>query len=357
MYRRAQNELGIQASLESSGIGVLLKIQAAETDAQWAALETLHNQSNLSTATGASLDSIALRYGVPRRQERQATTLGLLRAVRFTNLGAATVVIPAQTRVWKGSDPRVAFMAVEGVTLEPGAQAEVHVQAPEGGTFYNVAVGEITNHSVPGVSVSVTNILPIQNGQDRESDDSFRQRVLQEVRRRTGLTQGNVVAMLRGVPGVKDAYLVDKARGAGTFDVYIIPHNERQTSQVVSDCQARLTEAVPVGISAIAKPPAYRQLDIRIVLTFSPGVGGRADAVRDSVRTQIISAIASLPVEDGSGNGTLYLPRIRAIAMGADSSVIEAAVEIKLDGAYQMPAGQVNLKVGDRILLRGLSVQ
>lgn len=357
IYNKILNETPISANLDSSIIGTLLKIIAAEMNSVWIYVEDLTNQSSLSTATGTSLDNFGLLLGAPRKQAVASNTFGSSRAVRFTNLGVATVTVPMGTRVFKDSSPQIAYFTVEGVTLQSGQSAEIHVQSAFEGDIYNVAIGELNRHSVPNVTVSVTNILPIQNGSYEESDAAYRERLLQEMTRRDVLNRSNCDALLRSVPGVKDVFIIDFKRGSGTFDAVIIPFNETAISSIVSDCQSLLDEFVPIGISALARPPQYRQLDVKINLRFDPRKSDRKETIRESIRAQIISRVDSLPVENGSSNGTFFTNQIRASAILSGSEVLDAVVTLGLDGSPISPEGEIRLGIGERLVLRSLVVE
>lgn len=357
IYNRILNETALTANLDSSMIGVLLKIIAAEMDLVWSYVEELYRQSNLSTATGQALDNFGLLLGTPRRSAANASTLGYTRAVRFTNVGVSTSTIPQGTRVYKEKDPQIAYFTVEAATIPAGTSADVHVKAANQGEVYNVSIGELTRHSVPNVSVLVTNILPIQNGNLSESDAAYRQRLLQELTRRDVLNPSNCDAMLRRVPGVRDVYILDFKRGAGTFDAVIIPYNQSAISSIVSECQSLLDENVPIGISAIARPPQFRQFDVKILLRFDPKQSVNKETIRESIRSQIIAKVDNLPVENGTGNGTFFTNQMRATALLAGIEVLDATVSLGLDGSPLSPDGEIRLGIGERLVLRSLSVE
>ena len=81
-----------------------------------------------------------------------------------------------------------------------------------------------------------------------------------------------------------------------------------------------------------------------------------AETIRQSIRAQIISRIDNLPVEDGSGVGTFYTSQIRALAIMTDPSVLDAVVSIGLDGSPIAPNGTITLGIGQRLVLRSLTV-
>lgn len=356
IYVRILNETDLTAGLESSAIGVLVNIMAAEIDSQWAYIDELTSQSSLTTATGGSLDDMGLMFGVPRKIESKATTTGGTPSIRFTNLGGTSVSIPVGTRVYKDSDPSIAFFTIEGATIAGGASVDIHATAAQPGQAFNVAVGDVNRHSAPTTAVTVTNILPIQNGSARESDSSYRERILQELLRRNSLTVPNTSALLRTVDGVKDAMLINLARGTGTFDVIITPYHSSQAESVVEECRALLSDTATVGIDFIVKSPKLRQLDLTITVRFNPSAANK-EFDRQLIRNIINARVNNLPVENGTGNGSLFLSQLRAIAASSSSSIIDAALVGTLDEIPLTIDGEIKIGLGDRIELRSLVIR
>lgn len=355
IYNKILNQTTITANLQSSVIGVILNIIAAEMNDIWAYVEDRDQQNNLSTATGADLDNWGYLIGVPRIQPSQASTVGFTPSVQFTNLGSLSVTVPTGTRVYMSSNVQVAFFTTVGLTLNPGQSGTATVTAANTGESYNVGIGDLNASNLPSSSVSVTNLLPIGGGTSLESDDSYRYRILQDLRRRNVLNLDNLGALLKSVPGVQDVYVLNKYRGAGTFDAIIVPYNQNNVSAIISQCQALVTEYVPVGISSLIRPPNYRQLDIQINLTFSPNTTTQ-ETTRQSIRDQLQARINNLPVEDGTGVGSFNTGTIQSIALNADPSVVDAVTVLGLDGSPLASTGTITLNVGDRIVIRTLSV-
>lgn len=357
IYNKISAETPLVAGLEATIVGTLVKTMAAMQMELWDQFDLLQEKASLSTATGTDLDTWGILFNTPRRTATSAGTLGLTRAVRFTNTGGVTVNIPAGTRVFKESDPQVAFLTVEGASLNAGASEDLHVTAANVGPVYNVAIGEINNHNIPAASVVVSNILPITNGSLQESDDAYRERILSAIRRRKALTPANTIALLRQNPLVRDVFLLDQNRGQGTFDVIIVPHNYSDISAAVEESQRLLDDNVLAGISAFAIPPEYRQLDVNVRLRFATDVAGREEAIRESIRSQIKARVDNLPIEDGTGIGTFFTSIIEAVARTADRAVLDAVAVLGLDGSPISSEGELRLNKGERLLLRSLSVE
>lgn len=356
VYSQLRATTAIQADLDTSGVGAMIKPFAAELDRYWAALEAVELQSDLLTATGAGLDRWGNNIGVPRKKSENANSYGQIRPLRFTNTGNASIVIPANTRCWAANNPQLAYFTTEGITLAAGQQGEVHISAAEPGDVFNVSIHQINRCNYAG-SVIVDNILPLTNGNFVESDGSYRERLVQEYRGRVVFNRDTAVALLRSVPGVKDVFVVEKARGPGSFDAIIVPTSTANTSQVVSEAQNLLNLRTPIGISGIAKPPIYRYLDVRVQLKFNPNQTSQQEVAREIVRAEIAALIDGLPVEDGGGLGSLFLAQLRGIALSAGAGVIGGTVQVGLDGTALGTEGEIKLSVGERIVLRGLIVQ
>lgn len=356
LWNKVRANTTITVNLDSSALGVFIKAAAAEFDALWTEFEQVANNSQLTTATGPALDVLGMDLGVPRRADRASSTSGLARAVRFTNTGVATVTIVSNTRVWKESSPQIAYFTTETATILPGTAQEVHVTAAAVGETYNVGIGELNRHNVSNVSVTVTNILPIETGSFQESDAAYRERLIQEYRRRRVLNLSNLDSLMRSVPGVQDVYIINQRRGDGTFDVIIVPRSITSLSAVVDECNRLLAQNTPAGVSGIARAPRYKQLDVQINLRFSPASNIDRERVRENIRQQIRARVDNLPVEDGSGGGSLYTGQLQALAGNADTTVLEASALFGLDGRPLASAGEVRLGIGERIVLRSLEV-
>jgi uncharacterized phage protein gp47/JayE len=335
---------------------MIIKVVANYMSVLYDQLEDLESQMNLRTASGLGLDRWGDVIQVPRKQALKSSSLGGNRPVRFTNSGSSPVTIPANTRVWSSINPQLAYFTVEGVTIPAGSFDNVHVIAAEEGDIYNIPPRRLDKHSYVGSNISVTNILPISNGSFVESDDSYRERLVQAFRSRVVFNSEIVIALVRGIPNVKDALLLNEARGPGTFDVIVIPYNTADTSDVVSAAQAVLAERVTLGTSVLVKAPEYRRLEIQAILKFKQ-LAQNKEAARSLIREQIAGYIDALQVEDGSGNGTLYIEQLKSIVSSASPDIISSQVVLKLDGSLLGTTGQVNLNIGEKVTISSLVVE
>lgn len=354
LFTKLKAQTGITANLEASAVGMLLKLAAVEIESIWDTLEEADRQANLTTATGANLDNWGFWLGAPRKIAIPASTEGYARVVEFSNTGGSPVTIPTGARVFNSSKPQISYFTTEGAVVNSGQTTQLHVTAADTGEIYNVAVGDLNSHDLAAAGVTVRNLTPIQNGSSLESDDSYRERILQEFKRRNTLTVDGVNALARSVPGVKDVFVLNRKRNDGSYDVVVVPYVQSDPAAVVSEVRSLLESVNPVGISLEVYKPTYRYLDVNISLTFKPNFSGNRQITRDDLKSQVIARIDNLPLEDGSGAGTLYTLSIFDLSLPSD--VIQINVQAQLDGIPLTTNGQVDLEIGERIYLRSISV-
>ena len=354
LFTKLKAQTGISVNLEASVMGMILKLAAAEIDSIWETVEEADKQANLTTATGSSLDNWGFWIGAPRKVAIPASTEGFARVVEFTNTSGSSITIPSNTRVFNSLKPQLSYFTTEGATVTAGNAVQLHVSASDTGEIYNVGLGELNSHDVTAAGLNVRNLTPIQNGQSLESDDSYRERILQEFKRRNTLTLPGVNALVRSVPGVKDAFVLNRKRNDGSYDVVVVPYVQSDPSAVVSEVRSLLEEATHIGISVEVYTPTYRYLDVVVSLTFKPNFSGNRQTIRDDLKSQVIARVENLPLEDGSGAGTLYTLSLFDLSLTED--IIQINVQASLDGIPLTTNGQVALDIAERIYLRSISV-
>lgn len=351
-----KSQTGVSISLDDTILGLIIKSTAQLLDGVYAEYENLERQKSLFTATGESLENWGLLFGVRRNQTTRASSTGFTRPCRFTNLTTSSQVIPSGTRVWNSENPQLAFFTTEAITLSAGNSGEVHIDAEEAGSLYNIPVGYLNNHSLTTANITVTNITPIINGAEQESDDSLRGRIIREFQRKATFNADICSSYLRQIGNVKEAIVMEFKRGVGTYDVILDLYSFENAESTVQLARDLLAEASPLGISYNIDTPKLRYLDINISLTFKPNSLNQ-DAIRSEIRAQINALISSLPVETGSGNGSLFLDQINGIAQASDLDIISINPQYGLDQEPIDNTGQVTINVGERIILRTINIQ
>jgi hypothetical protein len=134
-------------------------------------------QNLVLTATGEDLDSIGNNYGVFRRAATPFKGEGQIEieAGSPKTMNAGTVFV--------GDSNNLRYLSTETITGQ-GASYSFDLQAEESGEASNLVINDTMTISTPISGIdTVANITAVwENGIDREDDDSYRRRVLTEIR-------------------------------------------------------------------------------------------------------------------------------------------------------------------------------
>jgi uncharacterized phage protein gp47/JayE len=347
---------GIDAELDASAIGALVLTFSRYLDGLWGQLESLDRESSITEATGAYLDRWGINLGLPRQTARKASSAGRANPLRVTNTGNSTIQFPSGTRIWSTDNPQLAFYNTSGASIAAGTFVDIPVRAASVGEAYNAPIGALNSTNFQGGSVTVKNVLPLTGGSSGESDDSYRERLIQAYRSRNVFNAGVLAALIRGVPGVKDVIVIEQDRGPGTVNVYVLPWSISQTSAVVEQVGTVVEDQRGVGTDIEIKGPTYRYLDIVVQMRFKPGTDSNREAARESVRRQIRAIVDGLPIENGSGAGNLSLSLLRGVAATGDPNVLGITMTFSLDSVPLARDGVVKVELGDKLVLRALDI-
>ena len=210
-----QSLLDDPATSEFDILGAMLSAYA-ETIAenQEPTLEEIAGAAFLTTASGTALDLKALEYGIERRPATPATGV-----VEFSRSSDAPedFVVPAGTTV-QTRDGSIAFQTTEQVTLAQGTQSvQATVEATTGGSETNLPANKLVVMPSPPTGIeSVTNPVPtgddaatdtngnsLRPGQDRETDEELRERVLSSRSIGGAATIGSIETALLDLDGTQ----------------------------------------------------------------------------------------------------------------------------------------------------------
>ncbi len=151
----------------------------------WNDLTQATRKAFVETAQASDLDTIGARMGLTRNGATQSSAVLIFS-------GTVGTIIPAMTLI-KSNISQAQFQTQIAITL---GTANPSIQEPVGdntigdiviaesvtlGSVSKVGVGELTQFVVPIAGVTVTNLLPSIGGLDAETDDLFRQRILNQI--------------------------------------------------------------------------------------------------------------------------------------------------------------------------------
>lgn len=238
----------------------------------------------LDTAEGEYLDRRALDYNEARNPA--AASSGTL---LFTGLPGT--VIPIGTKVLYDA---LIFETMNSAQINKDGTCEVEARCRTEGTAGNVPADTLTvlQDAVKGVS-SVTNPLPFGGGAEVESDDSFRERIFEKIRR--PITSGNrnhYIYWARQVSGVGGAKCLGaEVCGPGQVRVIVLSDQFDTPDDVILDnVRDHIEEERPIGASVTVCAPTPVPVYVEITIKLAPGydLANIRAAILESLRRYII---------------------------------------------------------------------
>lgn len=225
------------------------------------------------------LDLYGEAIGIVRNASIRATG-----QVTFT--GTNGTVIPVGTRVstqtvYGQQSPPITFETTAQGVISDGT-ATVAIRALTPGESGNLSGGQIVRMASPVAGVtSVNNANPTTGGEEIESDDAYRVRILNFVQNPVaGGNARDYITWALEVPGVGDASVVPLGRGNGTVDVYILDDDfEPAGSGLVDAVQEYIAPEptdegggkAPIGADVLVAAPTTVNIDVTVEVTARPG--------------------------------------------------------------------------------------
>lgn len=312
--------------LRRSFISVIARVIAGASHILFGYLDFVSKQLFPDTAESANLDRWATIWGVPRKAADFAQG-----NVTFTGTNGS--VIPGGTEIQRSDG--LLFTTDAPATISAGT-ATVAVTAAEAGVNGNTDAGVAVSLISPiaGVDTNATVAVGgLIDGQDPESDELLRDRVLQRIRNPPlGGSMSDFEKWALEVSGVTRAWVTAEPMGLGTVGVSFVL--DAQTPSIIpgapkiAEVQAYIDERRPVTIEAFVSAPATEALNFTIDLT--PDTA--------PVRAAVEAELKDLIKRTTQPGGTIKISHIReaiSIAAGETDHVLSA------------PAGNVTADPGE----------
>ena len=213
----------------------LVNAAAAEIDRGYARLEDSIDQFYPQTARLGFLDLIGETYGLNRTEAKRSE--GTIRVTGEPNTRIpANTVVSTSVSVGQNIAP-VYFVTLNDAVIESGETVDIGVRSRQAGSIGNVNSNTVVRleSAIAGVT-GLNNTLPFTGGDNAETDEEFRVRLLNYIRYPAG--GGNIndyISWCNEVPGIQNVRVVPLGRGNGTVDVYIVssdfPSNTTTTTR------------------------------------------------------------------------------------------------------------------------------
>lgn len=295
---------------------------------------TNFENSFLSNAKGPYLDIIGNSFGIARKLEGRAKVYKEDAAIRFyVRSGTLGQRLPHPTDTTKGLIPAnttlsnpdgTAQYSVSEDTIFPINSKSVYVDAiaSSTGSAGNLGVNQLTVNSLNISDVYSTNDITITVGSDQESDDAYRYRISKAFTTKFGATSAAIATAANSIAGVSISELVPFARGAGTFDVLLVPRGNRLSKSTKDQALRAIESVTAYGISAKIKEPEYVPICITAKLRFAPGTEqGQQNALKDLVQSVILNFLSGIRI-----GGELVINQLKAAILNTNQQILDVTI-------------------------------
>lgn len=288
---------------EYSDQGIKFRILAGELFNFSSQLDFLEKQMFPTTASGKYLDYHCAERGVTRKQGAKAVgtvTFSLDYAL------SENVPIPKGTVVSTSGENPVRFITKAYGYIPSGkTYVELTVEAEDVGKIYNVAPRSVITlvSQVPNV-YSVVNVSAISGGEDKETDDVLRSRLMYIYKHHNnGTNIAFYKSLAESMDGVYSAGVVPKNRGTGTVDIFISKKGEMADSTLVSNVQKVIAKEREVNVSTTVYSATASYVNIGVKLELESGYS--FSDIKSKCETLLRDYVAGLGV-----GGSFFLSRV-----------------------------------------------
>ena len=274
-------------------------------------VENYFNNSQPSNATGNNLDKIAFEmYGLNRIPDSLASsdanernfyfypdqgTFGSLNSGNNITVPAGTVISTERDT----SNSPIVYKTSYNVVLEADSrQAFFSAVAIDSGFSYNVDSNSMVYHNFTDYSMvnfgglNVSNVYPILNGRDLESDEDFRFRLTNFLTSQINLNIDAITLKSLLVPGVVDVRVIPSYNGIGTVGVLLFNTGKETNVNINSMVQSRINELRLPSRKIIVNQGIKVIFEFQLRVYVRSGIGERSkENVRSSLKQNIYSLI------------------------------------------------------------------
>ena len=268
---RRYEELAGFSHRYASDTDIRIRVLAGELYSCMAAVEWLKKQKNPYTAVGAELESLARERGVFRREALKAKG-----KLRFSSLSPSwyDIEIPAGTVCAAEGENGARYITLQKVVLPQGSTSvDAEAEAELSGEKGNAAAGSVTELvTVPVGIEGVTNPSAFSGGEDTETDESLRRRLLQMIEYPP---QGGNISYYRQLvmshPSVRSVSVVPAASGSGALEIYIDGRDVGLKETDLEEIRRELEEKRELGVTLEISSAERIKIPVKAVLSLQPG--------------------------------------------------------------------------------------
>jgi uncharacterized phage protein gp47/JayE len=278
----------------------------------------------VSSAPGQYLDMIGLLLGVTRESSVAANVTTDTQVIKFyvdtgtfgTINGGSDILVPQGTILsTRTAGAGITYRTIEEATLPLGQNsAWIAAEAAIPGEEANVGSGSLLYHDFTDYTDSdsstllVTNVHPISNGKNFESDANYRFRIVNRALEAEAANLTAIRLAALSTPGVADVILIRRYRGIGTFGVIIQSILPVVSTSLIEAVTANVAQVQAYGEIAYIRAPRETGISMKLVVHYNRRLSeNELLEIEDDLKRSITEEINGLDIGD-----TFYVNKLVA---------------------------------------------
>jgi uncharacterized phage protein gp47/JayE len=238
------------------------------------------------------------------------------------------------------------FSVLADVYVLPGdTKVYASVEATYPGRSRNVPANALRYHSMDQ-RIKVTNLYDISNGQDVESDNNYRFRIMQAHLASQGGNRAALNRVLAEVPGISRFLINENVNGPGTIEILLLPTGNRVSPSVLEIARNAAQSVAPAGSIVTVREPDYVEFEVTLKVTMRGGTSFYGPSVEQGARSATLTYMSNVGLQ-----GRLDTDALRAVVLNAIRQYQPTAVTILCLSLNNMASPFGIITLGRRELL------
>lgn len=267
MKQAYQQRTGIPVD-SASDVGIRFAVLAEQLALLQQELETAQQQAFAQTATGQALEMHAAQRGLSRKQAVCASGTAVFSREEAAQ---ADITIPQGCFLTEPTGSIRYATGQEAVLKAGQTQVEVPVRCQTAGSGGNVAAGRLSVMVTPVQGIAaVSNPQPILSGEDAESDQSLRQRLLDSYRQVTnGTNAAFYYDRAMSYPGVSSVRVLPRVDGVNT--VGLVLHGPGVNEELLEQVETELGQIKEINVDLTVEQAQQSAVSISFAIAVEDG--------------------------------------------------------------------------------------
>jgi len=238
------------------------------------------------------------------------------------------------------------YSVVADVYVLPGdTKVYASVEATYPGRSRNVPANALQYHSMDA-RIKVTNLYDVSTGQDLESDNNYRFRIMQAHLASQGGNRAALSGALAGVPGISRFLITENVNGPGTVEILLLPAGNRVPPAVLEIAKDAAQSIAPAGSIVSVREPDYIEFELTLKISLRGGSAYYGPTVEQAARSAALTYMSTV----GMG-GNLNTDALRSSVLNSIKTSQPVSVDILCMALNNMACPFGIIQLGRREIL------